>query len=632
MDLEKSSIERLKKTLYSRDEKAVPKEKMTPVSPVEYNVKTDWGSKNSFDIEPDNNMAKKKTSFFHKFLIGSIVFFVLSLGIAASVFFGGLNTISSNNLEIDITAPSLVSSGEELVIGLSILNKNPTEIKDATLFVTYPNGSKDVTTNTPLTFEKIPLGNIDSGESYDYAVRSLVFGEKDAVRSFVLRVEYKVTGSNATFSKEKVYEVVIGSSPVILELSYPKEVSSGQEVTLSVDITTNSPSVIKGSVLKVEYPYGFTYKTSNIKPTRDSIWSVGDLKNGEKKNISITGTLLGQNNEDRSFQVSLGTEDGGSVLDFDTTLVADVATISIKKSFFDLVLTSPNNGVSKIDQSTSVNIVWQNTLPDKVINAKVIAKISGNVLDRSSVSPSNGGYYESINTSVLWDKNNFPKLETLNPGDTGDVSVSLSAIKNIVSLLGVENPHIDINVSVEGTRSGIETGSVFSEDKITIKFPSTLGFTSKTFRAGTPLSNTGPVPPKADIETTYVIAWTLTNTTNNLEKTVVSATLPLGVFWKGEVSPNSERVTYDDSSRVVYWNVGNVSRGAGFQYSPKTVYFKVGIIPNLTQVGSTPALLLQTNASAEDSYTRTPINVGVTSATTAFSDSSYRNADGIVVK
>jgi len=632
MDLEKSSIERLKRTLYSRDESTVPKEKHTPVSSIENSVKTDWGTNASFGLEKEPIMAKTNNSFFHKFLGISAAFFVVSLGIAAFMFYGGLNTISSSNLDIKITAPTIVSSGEEMVIGLSVVNENPTEIQDVNLFVTYPNGSREVSNNTPLTFEKIPLGNIKSGESKDYAVRSLISGEKGAVRSFMLRVEYKVVGSNATFSKEKPYEVVIGSSPVILELSYPKEVSSGQEITISVDITTNSASVIQDAVMKVEFPYGFTYKTSNIKPARDSVWSIGDLKNGEKKTVTITGSLVGQNNEERSFQVSLGTESSESVFDFDTTLVADVATIGIRKSFFDLAVSSGNNNIGKIGQSASVNIDWQNTLPDKIINTKITAKVSGNILNRSSVSASNNGYYESLTGSVIWDKNNLSKLETLNPGDTGQVSISLSAIENLTSLLGVENPHVDVVVMVEGSRSGIETGNIFSEEKITIKFPTTLGFTSKTFRSGVPLVTSGPIPPKADTETTYVIGWTLTNTTNNVENTTVSTTLPLGVVWKGEVSPNVEKVTYDEGSRAVYWNVGNVSRGAGFQYSPKTVYFKVGIIPSLSQVGSTPALLLQTNASAEDSYTKTPINIGAPSATTAFTDPNYKTSDGTVIK
>ena len=68
MEFEKSSIERLKRTLYSRDDSVVPKERRTPVPERETDVPHDWGEKASFDISPDT-MAKHNNSFFNKFLL-----------------------------------------------------------------------------------------------------------------------------------------------------------------------------------------------------------------------------------------------------------------------------------------------------------------------------------------------------------------------------------------------------------------------------------------------------------------------------------------------------------------------------------------------------------------------------------
>src|SRR3989344_7741004 len=121
MEFEKSSIERLKRTLYSRNEKIVPKEKRTPVSGHEVNVPENWGKPADFNFSPDSInplMTKSKNSFFNKFLFYSFVFFLAALGIAGFIFFGGLNIISSNNLDIKITAPSSISSGEDLSVGL----------------------------------------------------------------------------------------------------------------------------------------------------------------------------------------------------------------------------------------------------------------------------------------------------------------------------------------------------------------------------------------------------------------------------------------------------------------------------------------------------------------------------------
>src|SRR3989338_8920404 len=268
---------------------------------------TSWGQAKSFQFSPEM-MSRKNNSFFNKFLIGSLVFFVVSLGVAIFIFFGGVNMISSDNLDIKITAQSSVSSGEELDIGLSILNGNNTDLENVVLFIEYPEGSEIIgEENRIITRDRISLDTIAQGKSKDYTIRALLFGEKDIVKTFTFKIEYKVKGSNAIFSKEKTYDVLIGSSPILLDVSYPKEVNSGQQMTLSINITSNSSVPIKNTLVKVEYPYGFTYKSSNIKPLSDnSVWNIGDLRNGDKKTLSVTGVIIGQNMEDMSFIISVG--------------------------------------------------------------------------------------------------------------------------------------------------------------------------------------------------------------------------------------------------------------------------------------------------------------------------------------
>src|SRR3989344_4564059 len=386
MESEESSIERFKRTLYSRNEKIVPKERRTPVSERKVDVPTDWGTNSSFD-SLDNDMVKtNKNSFFNKFLIGSFIFFFLALATAIFIFFGGLNMISSNNLDIKIVAPSSVASGEEVTIGLSVINGNRTDLEEVAFFIDYPEGALSVEENRLLSREKIDLGVIPSGGSKDYSVSSILSGEKEAIKSFNFRIEYRVKGSNAVFSKEKTYDVIISSSPIILNISYPKEINSGQEITLSIDIISNSNIIIKNSLIKVEYPYGFTYKNSNIQPLRDnSIWNIGDLKNGDKKSLSISGTLVGQNMEDRSFRILAGMQTTDASKDFDTALATAEATVGIRKSFFDLRLHSSNGEVLTTAQSVPMAIQWQNTLPDKITNAHITVTMSGNVFDRASV-------------------------------------------------------------------------------------------------------------------------------------------------------------------------------------------------------------------------------------------------------
>jgi hypothetical protein len=365
------------------------------------------------------------------------------------------------------------------------------------MYVDYPEGSQKINSDKVLTHDKISLGTIPKGGSTEYSLRTTVFGEKDATKDFNFRIEYKVKGSNATFSKEKVYTVSVGSSPVLMSIDYPKETNSGQEITIKVNLTSNSSVTLKNALVRIDYPYGFTYKSSSIKPLRNnSVWNVGDLKDGEKKTLEVTGVLLGQNQEDKTFKVTTGTQSADNTKDFDTDLADQDVTIGIRKSFFDLVVTSDSKGTVKIGDYTSVSIKWQNTLPEKILNTKITAKVSGEVLDRSKVSPDVSGYYESVSNSVVWDKNGTEGLDQMSPGEGGRVSFNVGSYsdQNLSKL--VKNPHIDIHVNITGDRSGTDGGKVSSEADLTVKILTTLNFTSKSFREFGPFKNTGPRTPQ----------------------------------------------------------------------------------------------------------------------------------------
>ncbi|OHA93431.1 MAG: hypothetical protein A3H52_01890 [Candidatus Zambryskibacteria bacterium RIFCSPLOWO2_02_FULL_39_26] len=632
-DKEESSIERLKKTLYSRNEKIIPKEKRTSMQNLDMEAPTSWGQAKSFQFSPEM-MSRKNNSFFNKFLIGSLVFFVVSLGVAIFIFFGGVNMISSDNLDIKITAQSSVSSGEELDIGLSILNGNNTDLENVVLFIEYPEGSEIIgEENRIITRDRISLDTIAQGKSKDYTIRALLFGEKDIVKTFTFKIEYKVKGSNAIFSKEKTYDVLIGSSPILLDVSYPKEVNSGQQMTLSINITSNSSVPIKNTLVKVEYPYGFTYKSSNIKPLSDnSVWNIGDLRNGDKKTLSVTGVIIGQNMEDRSFIISVGSQNPQIKSDIDTILVEETETVGIRKSFFDLQTIVGGGNVKSVGQFSPVTINWQNTLPDKILNAKIEATLSGNILDRSKVLVGDSGFYRSVDNVVLWDKNTTENLLQITPGGSGSVSLTLVSLTNPVLVRSIKNPHIDLHIVMTGDRSGLDSATISSSEDVTIKINSTLELNSQSFRSVGPFNNIGPIPPRADIESTYTITWTITNTTNDLSGVAVSAVLPTGVIWKGETQPVSERINYNQDTRTVSWNIGNVSAGVGFTLSPKTVSFKVGIIPSINQIGSAPTLLSQINATATDTYTEGQIWATIPPVTTQYSDPDYKAGNNIVVK
>ena len=67
--------------------------------------------------------------------------------------------------------------------------------------------------------------------------------------------------------------------------------------------------------------------------------------------------------------------------------------------------------------------------------------------------------------------------------------------------------------------------------------------------------------------------------------------------------PTNDGLSYDATTRIVTWKMGQVVSGTGFSGSPRTISFQVRLNPSVTQIGSKPKLLLDTLVAATDSFT-----------------------------
>jgi uncharacterized repeat protein (TIGR01451 family) len=608
MSIEDDSIEKLKRKLYSRT--------VTPIIDVRSDIERDsagnapasgWGSDGMLHL-PDETTYKAKTHpLLKKFLFASAIFFLVCLAIAAYVFFHGGNSISSNNVDITIAGPSTIASGQEVDATVTLVNTNSTALDFAQMTIDYPAGSfADADSNTTLTHVTTDIGTIAKGASVPEPLKVFLFGGKDEAKVIKVTLQYQVSGSNAMFTKEKDYDLAIGSAPIILNLSNPTQVSSGQDITFTATLTSNSPSVLHNILVSANYPYGFTYESSSLTAYqgKTNVWQIGDLKTGDTKTFTITGKLVAQDGEQRTLTLISGPKSSDPSKDIDTTLASAQTTLTVNKPFIAATLALADDSTHDtvaVNSNTSVNarLDFTNTLPQNLTGVSVLTTISGSALDRSSVQVGDGGFYQSANGTISWDKNSTSALSSMAPSASQSLSFSFGTIKLSSS---VKNPSVTVSTVITGSQSTANgTSQVSATVKKTVDVNANLALNTRTVFAG-PIANSGPTPPRAEHPTTYTIDWSLTNMWNDVSGATVKATLPAYVDWTGQVSPSTANISYDAGSRTVTWSPDSVSAGAGFNLSPKEVFFQVKINPSLTQVGAAPALTSTVNTVAHDNF------------------------------
>jgi hypothetical protein len=398
-------------------------------------------------------------------------------------------------------------------------------------------------------------------------------------------------------------------------------------------------------LLVANYPFGFTGNSSDPKPVRAAeggaghVWELGDIAPGQRREIVLRGTLVGQSGDERIFRFSVGTRASREESSITTKLAENSFRMRISDAFLGLALSvnKSTGGTAVVSPDTLVTVAvnWQNNLSTAIQDAVIVARLTGVEIDGATViSPD--GFYRSSDAVVLWDKNTTRGVfSDIAAGESGSVSFSFRAPKSD-ELKNIRNPTLTITINAAGKRlseSGVpENLQATASQKISIA--SDLSISAQGLYKANPFGSTGPLPPKAGTETTYAIVFTITNTTNKINEGKLTAVLPPYVRWTGIYSPASESVSFNQSNSTVTWDIGTVEAGVGVDGTqPRQAAISIGFTPSSSQIGQEPPLLQQIRFTGVDGSTDEDVTQTVVDVTTnIIGDPDFSATSATVVK
>lgn len=624
-DATREKIEELKNRLYQNDFQAVDIPLASFGKQEESATSREWETPLP-KLSPHLPPSPTHNAMWKKIIIGSVFFFVLATVFAVMSFRGGGNTVSAEQVSIAIDAPTFAEGGEEVSVRLTIKNNNDTAIESADLVIVYPEGAYAPNAKEALVRDTDALGSIPAGGTVEKNVTVILFGQEGVSKVIEASMEFRFADTSAVLKKTAVHSISISSSPLDLSLQIPKEVGIGQEFDFTIRVVSASERVINSLLVTVEYPLGFSVisKTPETIPGENA-WNIGDLAPGATRTITVRGKMEGVADEERVFRVSAGTARAESA-ELEVAYSSLTETVTIKKPFLSLsVSLNGEKGtevVSGAEKMVRADILWENTLPTRLLETSIEVVLSGTALDRLSVIPGQGGFFRSVDNTIVWTPSENGDLTSIEPGARGSVSFSFESLP-LVDKAGkvLKNPQITMVVSAKGKRAsgGMSSEEVFVRETRTVKIESDIRLLARSLYFQGPFKNTGPLPPKVEQETTYTVVWTITNSSNNVSDAIVRAVLPPYVKWLGVVSPAGERVSWNASGGEVVWNAGSVSAGAGFTGKSREVAFQISLLPSVSQVGRSVVLVRESFLSGRDTFTRTELSDKALSQTTFLS-------------
>ncbi len=626
-DEKQSRLDDLNEKLYENNQQLLPKKRQGVLRRVEPMVARGWEkTQDTAEKVKKEIHDQKNTPMFKKFFIGSLIFFAIALSVGVFRFFSGGNAVSSDNIMIDVFGNTFANGGEELPLEIAVTNKNGVALEYADLIIDYPKGTG---AGGPLASEiehkRVTIGTIGSGRQVSERTALVLYGEQGSTKDITFTLEYRVPGSNSIFRKKSNFQVSISSAPVKLTVEAPEKISPNQDVQLNLTLTPNITKPVENVMVRVEYPTGFKFASAIPAPSSlSNIWRIESLTPGEDVHIQIMGTVLGEDGEERVFRTYVGSASENDQNLLGVVYNSTLTKLALARPFLESTLTLNGNEAPEIIAAPRSQIrgeiAWANNLDSRILNAEITAKITGGVLDRNAIN-ANEGFYNSVDNTIVWNRDTNPQFASIEPGEKGVVSFNFASLSLVrADQTFYDNPTITVEVSIKGRRptEGNLLDEVKGSEKKVVKFSTDFSIVAETFRTEGPFLNTGPIPPKAEQKTTYTVAWTISNSSSALSGVEVRASMPTYVHFIGSPSPASENVSIDSTTGEIVWKVGAVPKGAGISGNPKRVYFMLEMIPSLSQVGSAPSILGQTKATGVDSFTNAPLSAQWAPITTQF--------------
>ena len=569
---------------------------------------TSWGD-NAAIIT--HGKEDKGFSFGTKVLLISILFLIIVGSFEAWNVLSSRNIVSSTNIDMALDITPYAEGGESIPLTFTLLNRNSAALQGASITLEYKQGigTQD---EQEKVHEKRDLGTINQNDNKRQDFTVILYGSEAEQRDLTIKLEYKVAGSNATFSKVVTASTVLKTPQIGVHIDGPDLLSVGQSGTFIITVKNNSATTSLPGVLQVTLPNTFTIISQEPKSsTKGTVWGIPALLPGDIATTTITGSLTGTQGETTSMKAQVGSQ-GSSATSIGVVYSSQTVDIKLRTSPLSFSVAMDTDGgktdTLRYGDRATLMVNYINTSDKALQDVKLILSVKGNAALYKTIDPING-YYDSEKQTIAWDKTTLPELGTLLPHAYGNVRIVVPIV-----ISGSNSPTLKIEMTGIGTAQ--EKNDVVSTISKTWGVQGSATVRAETTYKNSPFVNTGPVPPQPNKETTYTVHLVV-SAQNGLTNTRVSFRLPTYVTWRN-ISSDTAKVSFDESTRTVTWSLGDLAseKNASMDIS-------LSVKPSQSHVNQMPAITSGIVLDADEVVSHAHLQTTISALTTYIANENW---------
>lgn len=572
----------------------------------------------SMQNPPKKKDSKKK--FFVFFIVVISLLLVLASGLAFLSLWQNRHSFDNSKLKLEIEAIDKITSGDEILYRVVCRNESQTLLKDLEVTFYFPDGSL---IESGQAMQSVHLADLPPGQQNSLEFKAILVGNKGEFKKARAVLSFQPVNMSSRLQKETHVTIEIFHQPLILDIELPERISRNQPFNFSLECLNTSEVDFFNLAIKLSYPAEFEIVSSqpSFNDPENNLWLLNSFGGGEKFKIN----LQAKTGKDEGEMISLKTQVGRWQDNRFDVYSETIEKTQITQPALLIKQTINNNEkeyIASPNQVLNLKLDYQNTTDIAISNIVIKAKLEGRLFDFESLS-ANDSFFDRASQTITWNSRSKDELTLLGASEKGGVEFSIKLLSELpIRNFSDQNFMVSSQVTCDSEKIPFDLRNlpIRGEDKTEVKIRTKLTLEAKAYYRDSPITNTGPIPPKPNEKTTYTIVWQLMNLANDIDNLEVRAKLPGHVTWENIISPTSEDLGYNSLTGEVVWRVDKLLANTGLLRPVSQAAFQVSITPADNHVGQTLTLIGQSRASGFDSFCQEDVNADDDAINTSLPD------------
>ncbi len=578
-------------------------------------------------IEPikkryETHYKKDKIHLIVDLVLGAIVLFLIFLLVNLFLF----SRARINLMDFRVSSmPENLINGQETEFAVNYSNTSKDTLKDVTLVFRIPDSLKNPRYSTDQFDSKtntLKIGDLAEKASGQFTVKGLLIGNYTDKQEFIAAITYrnKYGQTSQEFFSEKFD---LKDSVLKTEIKMPGKVVANGYFTADIILQNTSSFDLSKTKVKFGWPDNFSVRKTDMDKISDKTYSLGVIKANESVNHYLEGKLKSAAEQSLNMNAEVyAVYENKEYLIYQTQREVVAGLSNLKLGFLN---TDANRNIAP-GGKTKYTLFYKNNETYPLNNVELGLILTGDYADEKFLSNS---YKGADGNQVIFNRNDYPQLAKLEPGQEGSITVEAAA-RTTISFGQYQEGGFRLQANVIASYDDPELNTRLTQESdplfTIIDTDLNLKTTAMFFTATGDQIGIGNVPPIVGEYTSYWAIIKINNTNNKIKDLKVTAKVPAGIEFTDIFNvTDGEQIRFDEASRQLEWKIAAVPAFAGIFSASPEARIQLAITPTENQVGKSPLLLTDIKATATDEATNAFISASGANVSIAIFDDPSMN-------